>query len=152
MPFYRPIKDIKPKKTRRRMITGPETLRMQMDEEMPHKTKESTLILGTWNIRNFDDNRFYFSTVHIYYGEASGSKFRRRVDEIERVAKFLAKRAKDDYRNHILVGDFNIVQPGSPGHNALEKHGFVIYQNKEGSTKTLTDKVSKYQNQPGKIN
>lgn len=58
MPFYRPIKDIKPKKTRLRMIAGLKALRMQMDEEMPHKTKDSTLILGTWNIRNFDDNRF----------------------------------------------------------------------------------------------
>lgn len=253
MPFYRPIKDIKPKKTRLRMIAGLKALRMQMDEEMPHKTKDSTLILGTWNIRNFDDNRFmsghrtmedlyyiaeiisrfdvlavqeicenldplnkimkilgydfdyivtdvtegrsgnaerlgfifdrnkvkfkgiagelvlpenmlimheenrrqfartpficsfqsawfkfYFSTVHIYYGKSSGSKYRRRVEEIEKVAKFLAKRAKDDYRNHILVGDFNIVKPGSPGHNALEKHGFVVYQNKEGSNKDQT--------------
>jgi len=253
MPFYKPIKYIKPKKTRRRILSGLKALRMQMDEEMPHKTRDSTLILGTWNIRNFDDNRFmngyrtaedfyyiaeiisrfdvlavqeicedldpldkimkilgydydyivtdvtegrsgnderlgfiydrnkvkfkgvagelvlpenmlimdeenrrqfartpfmcsfqsgwfkfYFSTVHIYFGKSSGSKYRRRVDEIERVAEFLAKRAKNDDQNHILVGDFNIVKPGSPGHNALETHGFVIYQNNEGSNKDQT--------------
>ncbi len=253
MPFYKPIKYIKPKKTRRRILSGLKVLRMQMDEEMPHKTRDSTLILGTWNIRNFDDNRFmngyrtaedfyyiaeiisrfdvlavqeicenldpldkimkilgydydyivtdvtegrsgnderlgfiydrnkvkfkgvagelvlpenmlimdeenrrqfartpfmcsfqsgwfkfYFSTVHIYFGKSSGSKYRRRVDEIERVAEFLAKRAKNDDQNHILVGDFNIVKPGSPGHNALETHGFVIYQNNEGSNKDQT--------------
>ncbi len=253
MPFYKPIKYIKPKKTRRRILSGLKALRMQMDEEMPHKTRDSTLILGTWNIRNFDDNRFMngyrtaedfyyiaeiisrfdvlavqeicenldpldkimkilgydydyivtdvtegrsgnderlgfiydrnkvkfkgvagelvlpenmlimdeenrrqfartpfmcsfqsgwfkfnFSTVHIYFGKSSGSKYRRRVDEIERVAEFLAKRAKNDDQNHILVGDFNIVKPGSPGYNALEKHGFVIYQNNEGSNKDQT--------------
>jgi exonuclease III len=253
MPYYRPIKYIKPQKTRRRILSGLKALRMQIDEEMPHKTRDSTLILGTWNIRNFDDNRFMngyrtsedfyyiaeiisrfdvlavqeicenldpldkimkildydydyivtdvtegrsgnderlgfifdrnkmkfkgvagelvlpekmlimdeekrrqfartpflcsfqsgwfkfcFSTVHIYYGESSGSKYRRRVDEIERVAKFLANRAKNDNQNHILVGDFNIVKPGSPGHNALKEHGFVIYQNNEGSNKDQT--------------
>ena len=230
MPNYKPIADIKPKKTRLRTIDGLKRLRGQLNREMPHKTRESTLILGTWNIRNFDDNRFMnsnrtvedlfylaeiisrfdvlavqeicsdmaplatlmlllgkdydfivtdvtegrggnderlgfiydrskvrfqgiagelvlpenlqiadgekhrqfartpfmcsfqagwfkflFSTVHIYFGASSGAKYKRRVKEIDKVAKFLARRARKDDRNHVLVGDFNIVKPGSQG-------------------------------------
>jgi len=79
--------------------------------------------------------KFLFSTVHIYFGETSRTKYQRRVDEVDSVAKFLAKRARDDDQNHVLVGDFNIVKHGSPGFNALEKHGFKIFKNKEGSNK-----------------
>lgn len=253
MPFYKPIKNIEPKQTRLRTLSGLERLRAQLDDEMPRKTRNATLILGTWNIRNFDDNRFMngprtaedlhyiaeiiarfdvlavqeicddtypleklmrlvgpdydyiltdvtegragnnerlgfifdrstvkfkgvagelvlpekmliideakrrqfsrtpfmcsfqagwfkflFSTVHIYFGETSGAKYERRVQEIEKVAKFLADRAKAADFNHILVGDFNIVKAGSRGYNALQQYGFEIYQNKEGSNQDQT--------------
>jgi len=253
MPYYKPIKKISPKNSRLRTLAGLTRLRQQLEDEMPQKTKHSTLVLGTWNIRNFDDDRFkngprssedfqyiaeiiarfdvmavqeicndlaplenvmyllgndydyivtdvtegaggnherlgfifdknkvkfkgvagelvlpskmqitqgekklqfsrtpfmcsfqagwfkfLFSTVHIYFGSPSGDKFDHRVKEIDKVAKFLSKRAKDDDANHILVGDFNIVKPGSKGYNALTKHGFEIFQNKEGSNKDNT--------------
>ena len=250
MPYYKPIRNIEPKKTRLRTLSSLNRLRAQLDKELPLKTRNKTLILGTWNIRNFDDNRFMngnrttedllyiaeiisrfdvlavqeicdntspleklmyflgkdydyiitdvtegrggnderlgfifdrskvafngiagelvlpnnmliidegkqlqfartpfmcsfqsgwfkflFSTVHIYFGKPSGAKYKRRVKEIGKVAKFLADRAKNDNKNHILVGDFNIVKPGSPGFNALQRHGFEVYQNKLGSNK-----------------
>ena len=250
MPYYKPIRNIEPKKTRLRTLSSLKRLRAQLDKELPLKTRNKTLILGTWNIRNFDDNRFMngnrttedllyiaeiisrfdvlavqeicdntspleklmyflgkdydyiitdvtegrggnderlgfifdrskvafngiagelvlpnnmliidegkqlqfartpfmcsfqsgwfkflFSTVHIYFGKPSGAKYKRRVKEIGKVAKFLADRAKNDNKNHILVGDFNIVKPGSPGFNALQRHGFEVYQNKLGSNK-----------------
>ncbi len=253
MPFYKPIRNIKPKKTRLRTLAGLKRLRKQLDDEMPLKTRETTLVLGTWNIRNFDDNRFMngyrtaedlhylaeiisrfdvlavqeicdstfpleklmgfvgkdydfiitdvtkgrggngerlgfifdrskvsfkgiagelvlpdsmqiidedkklqfartpfmcsfqagwfkflLSTVHIYFGQTSGLKYERRVKEIGKVAKFLSDRAEHDDKNHILVGDFNIVKPGSSGFNVLQKRGFEIYQNKEGSNKDQT--------------
>lgn len=253
MPFYYELKRLGASK-RTRAVKGLQRLRKQLDEEMPGKTRSRTLILGTFNIRNFDDNRFgngtrttedlmylaeiisrfdvvavqevcrdldplkrimrmlgeeqydfiisdptegrsgnderlgfiydkskvwfqgiagelvlpdnmqivadekkrqfsrtpfmcsfqsgwfkfLFSTVHIYFGSSSGAKFQRRVDEIDKVAGFLSKRAKKDQRNHILVGDFNIVKPGSRGFNALEKHGFKVFQNKLGSNKDQT--------------
>lgn len=253
MPHYKPIKEIKPKTKRLKTIAGLENLRTQLDEEMPQKTRNSTLVLGTWNIRNFDDNRFCnghrtiedfyyiaeiisrfdiiavqeicddldalnqlmrilgyqydyivsditegrggnrerlgfifdrnkvkfkgvagelvlkdsqlivdgekkrqmsrtpfmcmfqsswfkfrFSTVHIYFGASTGVKYKRRVNEIKKVAKFLAERAKQDDQNHILAGDFNILKPGSDGYNALEKAGFVIHKNNKGSNKDQT--------------
>ncbi|NQU20546.1 MAG: hypothetical protein HQ567_04635 [Candidatus Nealsonbacteria bacterium] len=58
MPYYKPIKDVTPKKTRHRILSGLDALRRQLATEMPQKTRDATLILGTWNIRNFDDNRF----------------------------------------------------------------------------------------------
>lgn len=241
------------KSVRKRTISGLKRIRAQMDTEMPRKTRDATIVLGTWNIRNFDDNRFgsgprsdediyylaeilarfdiiavqeicddlkplkrlmnilggvydyiitdvtegsggngerlafifdrnkvkftgiagelvlpdnmkidydgkrrqfartpfmcsfqsgwfkfMFSTVHIYFGASSGVKYKRRVEEINKVASFLAKRAKASDHNHILVGDFNIVKDGSKGHNALTRRGFDIFQNKVGSNKDQT--------------
>lgn len=253
MPYYKPIRSIRPKRDRLCTLRGLTRLRAQLEDEMPQKTRNATLVLGTWNIRNFDDNRFkngartdedlyyiaeiisrfdvlaiqeicddifplerlmrflgddydyiitdvtegrggngerlgfifdkskvsfrgiagelvlpekiqivdgenkrqfsrtpfmcsfqagwfkfLFSTVHIYFGASSGKKYDRRVKEIKAVSKFLADRAKDDSRNHVLVGDFNIVKPGSRGYNALESKGFEVFQNKEGSNKDQT--------------
>ncbi len=257
MPYYHSIKYL-PSAMRTRTLAGLGRLRKQLDREMPGKTRSATLVLGTWNIRNFDDNRFLtgfrtkedffyiaeiisrfdviavqeicdslapleqvmdilgseydyivtdvtegragnkerlgfifdrskvqfrgvagelvlpdnmqiidgerkrqfsrtpfmcsfqaswfkfmFSTVHIYFGDTSGPNYERRVNEINSVAKFLAKRAKRDAKannpvNHILVGDFNIVEPGSRGYNVLQKNGFEIYQNQSGSNKDQT--------------
>ena len=252
MPYYYKLRNMTPA-DRTRTLDGLDRLRAQLDAEMPAKTRDATLVLGTWNIRNFDDNRFMngarttedlyylaeiiarfdviavqeicndlgplddlmrllggdfryivtdltegsggngerlgfiydrskvsfkgvagelvlpdnllikdgtnalqfartpfmcafqsgwfkfmFSTVHIYFGSDSGQKYRRRVAEIAAVAKFLAKRAKKDDRNHVLVGDFNIVKPGSDGDNALKDAGFEVFMNGVGSNKDQT--------------
>ena len=273
MPFYYSIRRM-PKGMRARTLAGLTRLRHQLDAEMPRRTRTKTLVLGSWNIRNFDDNRFkagyrtaedmfyiaeiisrfdvvavqeicddlgplrkvmsllgpdyryvvtditegrggngerlgyiydrskarftgvagelvlpddlqiidgtrkrqfsrtpfmcsfqsgwfkfLFSTVHIYFGADSGAKYERRVNEIKSVAKFLKSRAKRDAKkrgaaqNHILVGDFNIKKPGSPGFNALEEQGFEIFENKKGSNKDQTkfyDQISFLVN-PGEL-
>lgn len=252
MPDYFPISNMT-KSVKKRTLAGLERLRDQLDLEMPEKTRDATLVLGTWNIRNFDSNgfmnghrtdedlyyiaeictrfdvlaiqevcedlapldklmailgedydyiitdvtegrggngerlgfifdkhkvkfkgvagelvlkenlliidggkkrqfsrtpfmcsfksgwfKFMFSTVHIYFGEESGPKYRRRVEEVDKVAKFLAERAETNDENHILVGDFNIVAPGSDGDNALHQHGFKTVENNKGSNKDQT--------------
>ena len=252
MPYYYPIRGMQAGR-RKRTLEGLGRLRSQLESELPARTRAKTLILGTWNLRNFDDNRFgygprtledkfyiaeilsrfdvialpelcrdldplddvmrllgsdytyivtdvtegragnverlgflfdkskvrfrgvagelvlpqklqitegstprqfsrtpfmcsfqagwfkfYFSTVHVYFGARSGEKYRRRVAEIDSVAKFLAKRARRSDANHILVGDFNIVRKGSPGYNALAKAGFEIAFNRKGSNKDET--------------
>ncbi|MEW8368878.1 MAG: endonuclease/exonuclease/phosphatase family protein [Candidatus Thiodiazotropha sp.] len=254
MPYYTSLKRFTKSSERKRAVRGLQRLRSQLDAEIPDRTRTKTLIIGTWNIRNFDDNRFQnglrtqedflyiaeiisrfdviavqeicrdlrplksilrilgemdykyiitdptegrggnderlgfiydtskvwfqgiagelvlpdnmqiidgekkrqfsrtpfmcsfqsgwfkflFSTVHIYFGENSGPKYDRRIEEIDKVAKFLSDRAERDDRNHILVGDFNIKKQGSRGYNALEKHGFKIFDNNEGSNKDQT--------------
>lgn len=84
--------------------------------------------------------KFFFSTVHIFFGSNSPSspKYKRRVQEIEAVAKYIAKEAKHSDSNHILVGDFNIKKAGSAGFNALEENGFTVVTNNKGSNRDQT--------------
>ena len=70
--------------------------------------------------------KFNLCTVHIYYGKTSGLALERRIDEINRIAKFFSARhdkAKEDF---ILLGDFNIVSPEHRTMEALEGEGFHI--------------------------
>jgi len=57
MPYYPAIKRM-PADMKTRTLAGLKRLRKQLDTEMPTRTRNQTLVLGTWNIRNFDDNRF----------------------------------------------------------------------------------------------
>ncbi len=84
--------------------------------------------------------KFYFSTVHIYFGSNSpnSDKYKRRVKEIQAVAKYLADQSEKSNSNQILVGDFNIKKVGSPGFNALQEEGFEMVRNKRGSNKDET--------------
>ncbi len=52
MPFYQQLSNNSPagKRTLERILQ----LRQQLDEEIPQKTAEKTLLLATWNIREFD--------------------------------------------------------------------------------------------------
>jgi exonuclease III len=84
--------------------------------------------------------KFMFTTVHIYFGEASvkSAGYARRVAEIERVAKYLSLQADVRDDNYILVGDFNITAHGSKDFNALEENGFTVIKNKKGSNDQQT--------------
>lgn len=257
MPYYKPLKH-EPAEVRRRTVDGLQRLRKQFaDAPLPEKSTARSLILGTWNIRNFDDNRFghgprlpeslhylaeiidrfdilavqevcedlaplerlmallgrkydymltdvthgalggnderlgfiydrdkvkfkgvageivlpdrllisedgqrrrqfartpfgalfqsgwfkfSFTTVHIYYGKDSPSspEYRRRVQEIETISKYLSEEAEESDANQILVGDFNITEPGSDGFNALERNGFTVVKNRLGSNSNQT--------------
>ena len=57
MPTYSPFEKTS-KAVQKRTADSHKRLRRQLDDEMPQKSAENTLVLGTWNIRNFDDNRF----------------------------------------------------------------------------------------------
>jgi endonuclease/exonuclease/phosphatase family metal-dependent hydrolase len=73
--------------------------------------------------------RFEICTVHLYYGEESGSKLQERVEEIERIAQYFGQRsdeAEKEYRSLILLGDFNIVHPEHQTMQALIAAGFKI--------------------------
>lgn len=85
---------------------------------------------------------FMFATVHVYYGSDSkkSAEYRRRVDEIQSIANFLRKRADGEGINYVLVGDFNIDEPGDhdKAFNALAEAGFEIFLNREGSNSKRT--------------
>jgi exonuclease III len=84
--------------------------------------------------------KFTICSVHIYFGDDRGEKFERRVEEIGRIAKFLADRAKRYDNNIILLGDMNIVEPGDPTMKALEKSGFVVPEGLAMPTNMLQNK------------
>lgn len=58
MPKYFPIRFWKDAAERSRTAANLLKLRSQIAAQMPRRTHGATLLLGTWNLRNFDDNRF----------------------------------------------------------------------------------------------
>lgn len=84
--------------------------------------------------------KFSLCTVHLYYGSSSGQGYARRVAEIEQIGKFLAKRAKREKSNIILLGDMNIVGPDDDTMKALKKSGFVVPEGLTLPTNMLRDK------------
>lgn len=70
--------------------------------------------------------RFDICTVHIYYGEGEEG-MAQRVQEIDRIAAFLAEYAKvslNKAKSLFLLGDFNITNPEHRTMAALKRHGF----------------------------
>ena len=62
--IYTSIKKIKDPTERKRIIDKLIDLREQLDKEIPAKTAANSLLLATWNIRKFGDNRM---TESLYY-------------------------------------------------------------------------------------
>jgi endonuclease/exonuclease/phosphatase family metal-dependent hydrolase len=65
MPYYKNIKDIRDKNERLRIVDKLLIIRKQLDREIPQKTASDTLLLATWNIREFGDNRRWESLYYI---------------------------------------------------------------------------------------
>ncbi|MCL2149492.1 MAG: endonuclease/exonuclease/phosphatase family protein [Dehalococcoidia bacterium] len=57
MPAYTSIKKITDGSERTRIVEKLLALRTQLDQQIPAKTATDTLLLATWNIREFGDNR-----------------------------------------------------------------------------------------------
>ena len=57
MPSYTSIKRIKDPLEKNRVVDKLLLLRSQLDRQVPAKTATDTLLLATWNIRSFGDNR-----------------------------------------------------------------------------------------------
>ena len=57
MPRYGVLRDL-PLDQRRRIITGLGRLRATLDEQVPAKTLDRTMLLATWNIRELDSTKY----------------------------------------------------------------------------------------------
>ncbi len=68
--------------------------------------------------------QFTLCTVHILYGDYSNTT--KRVAEIDRIAKFLTKRAKSTGENIIMLGDFNIIDRDDVTFKPLDDHGWYV--------------------------
>ena len=91
---------------------------------------------------SFQSGWFKFSlcTVHLYFGSDSGDKLARRIEEIEMIGKSLAKKAKKNDSNIIVLGDFNIWSPEHKTMEALLKSGFVVPEGLRIKTNMKQDK------------
>ncbi|MEO1031415.1 MAG: endonuclease/exonuclease/phosphatase family protein [Bacteroidota bacterium] len=91
---------------------------------------------------SFQSGWFKFSlcTVHLYFGDETGVKLDRRIEEIRTISKVLASTAKREKSNIILLGDFNIVSPKHKTMTALLKSGFKVPLELRRETNMLKDK------------
>ncbi len=71
MPYYHPLKKMSPAE-RSRTAGNLLKLRALLDSEIPQKTATDTMLLATWNIREFSDNR---RTESLYYIAEIVSRF-----------------------------------------------------------------------------
>lgn len=67
MPYYDGIKQIKDAKQRQRTIDGLRRLRPALSASLPRRTATDTLLLATWNIREFDSGKFGYRSDECYY-------------------------------------------------------------------------------------
>ncbi len=65
MASYKKIKRIEDDSVRSRVVERLLTLRKQLKAQVPEKTATQTLLLATWNIREFGDNRLQESSYYI---------------------------------------------------------------------------------------
>jgi len=65
MASYKKIKRIEDAKAKARVVERLLDLRKQLNEQVPEKTATQTLLLATWNIREFGENRLPESSYYI---------------------------------------------------------------------------------------
>ena len=65
MASYKKIKKIEDEAAKARVVERLLTLRKQLNAEVPEKTATQTLLLATWNIREFGENRLPESSYYI---------------------------------------------------------------------------------------
>jgi hypothetical protein len=67
MPYYAGLKRIRSAAVRRRTIEGLQRLRPALAEAIPRRTATDTLLLATWNIREFDAGKYGYRGDEPYY-------------------------------------------------------------------------------------
>lgn len=67
MPYYAGLKQIQDAKVRRRTIDGLKRLRPALAATIPARTATDTLLLATWNIREFDSGKYGYRGDEPYY-------------------------------------------------------------------------------------
>ena len=126
---YWKLKYLEPDK-RRRAIGHLKALRRFLDVQLPKRTAQGTLVLGTWNIRNFDNNRFrngprleetflYLAEVISRFDAIAVQEICRDLRPLDRLMSILG----DEYR--FILTD---VTEGSSGNE--ERLGFIYHRDK----------------------
>lgn len=67
MPYYAGLKRIRDTAVRQRTIKGLQRLRAALAQSIPARTVTNTLLLATWNIREFDSGKYGYRGDEPYY-------------------------------------------------------------------------------------
>jgi endonuclease/exonuclease/phosphatase family metal-dependent hydrolase len=67
MPYYAGLKKITDPTVRRRTVQGLQRLRAALSDAIPTRTATRTLLLATWNIREFDSGKYDYRGDEAYY-------------------------------------------------------------------------------------
>lgn len=67
MPYYAGLKRITDTDTRKRTVEGLKRLRAALAEAIPSRTATDSLLLATWNIREFDSGKYGYRDEEPYY-------------------------------------------------------------------------------------
>jgi len=131
MPYYKPLKTVS-EEDRKRTVAGIKRLRDQLvNVKLPNKKTLESLILGTWNIRNFDDDRFNYGPRIIesfYYIAEIISRF-----DVIAVQEICEDLAPLDYLMKLLGQQYDyiltdVTHSGLGGNK--ERLGFIYDRNK----------------------
>lgn len=96
MPYYKPLKNIRDDATQKRIVANLLNLRSKLSAEVPQKTVTETLLLATWNIREFGDNRtdeslHYIAEIVSRFDLVAIQEVGSSLKGIERLLYFLGK-------------------------------------------------------------
>lgn len=67
MPYYPALKQIEDEAVRKRTVAGLKRLRTALAADVPAKTATDTLLLATWNIREFDSGKYGYRGDEPYF-------------------------------------------------------------------------------------
>lgn len=67
MPYYAELEQIQDTHARKRTVQGLKRLRSALARQVPARTATDTLLLATWNIREFDSGKYGYRTTESYY-------------------------------------------------------------------------------------
>jgi len=98
MPFYYSIREIDDEAARRRTAEGLLRLRKQLAAEVPKRTLSDTLLLATWNIREFDSEKYgdrsaeplhYIAEIISHFDLVAVQEVREDLTALDRVQEML---------------------------------------------------------------
>ena len=116
MPYYGGIKKFKTKTRRTRTADRLITLKDALDQEIPDKSVDDNIIIGTWNIREFDANAYgkrdnecihYIAEIISHFDLVAVQEVRGELDGIKRVQRILGSWWK------VLYTDVTEGRPGN---------------------------------------
>lgn len=137
--LYTSIKKIKDPVERKRVIEKLIALRAQLDKEIPQKTASNSLLLATWNIRKFGDNRM---TESLYYIAEIISRF-----DLIALQEVMGNKKGLERVMALLGKDWNYIATDSTEGSGGQECMAFIYNTNKVSFKNLAGEIVLPQNE-----